>query len=83
MLTAVSRNLSISIRNDRPDFKAKMQPMVERCKEHLREIGYNISSVQFEKLHRDSGSSPVEQKEKAEPSLNRMVTGTKGYDFKI
>lgn len=85
MLTAVNRNLSISIRNDRPGFKESMQPMVERCKERLQEIGYYISHVQFEKLNQDVEKPAVENKprDKAESEMTRLVTGVKGYDFKV
>lgn len=84
MLTSVSRNLSVSIRNDAPNFKETMQPLVERCRDRLKEIGYNITNVQFDKLHQDTVKPGFEekQKEKAETDANRFVTAQKGFDFK-
>ncbi|RNB92650.1 hypothetical protein EDM56_00445 [Brevibacillus fluminis] len=84
MLTSVSRNLSVSIRNDAPNFKETMQPLVDKCRDRLKEIGYNITSVQFDKLTQESAKPSVEEKpaEKTGTDVARFVTGQKGFDFK-
>ncbi|MGO0063607.1 hypothetical protein ACTID9_27045 [Brevibacillus fluminis] len=84
MLTAVSRNLSVSIRNDSPNFKETMQPLVDKCRDRLKEIGYNITNVQFDKLTQESAKPSVEEKpaEKSGTDIARFVTGQKGFDFK-
>lgn len=83
MLTSVSRNLTVFIRNDSPNFKETMQPLVDRCKDRLKEIGYNITNVQFEKLNQETAEpSEDKQREKTDADVNRFVTGQKGFDFK-
>ena len=49
-LNATDRNLSITIKNDLPQFKEKMEPLAAVTKEKLQEVGYNVTSIQFSSL---------------------------------
>lgn len=79
-LTVVDRNLSITIKNDRPDFREKVAPLTEQVKERLEEIGFQVTSIRFSRL---SGEEKTDKSPKpaAKPKLPHF-TG-RGYDFTI
>jgi hypothetical protein len=92
LINASNRNLSITIRNDHPELKEKLAPMVEACKENLKEIGYNISGVQFSKLSqqdtkdnnsKNTASSQTLHDTNSSKNPTMRPTSTKGFDFKI
>lgn len=79
LLNATERNLSITIKNDKPHFEQKMQPLAEIAKERLKEIGYNVSSLGFAKM-----TSPAKEDHQQEQNAPvRPVFTEKGMDFKI
>ena len=55
LLNSTDRNLSITIKNDLPGFKEKMEPLAGMAKEKLQEVGYSVSSINFAKMN------PVQQ----------------------
>jgi hypothetical protein len=83
LVTATDRNLSLTIKNDQPSFKEKIEPLANVCKEKLKEVGYNIASLNFTKLN--AVQKRDVEKSKSEEALDRMTpTFTeKGFDFKI
>ncbi|QOY36021.1 hypothetical protein AWH56_025840 [Anaerobacillus isosaccharinicus] len=83
LVTSTDRNLSLTIKNDQPFFKERIEPLAEVCKEKLKEVGYNIASLNFTKLH--AVPKPKVEKAQAEEQTERMTpTFTeKGFDFKI
>ncbi|MBS4195513.1 hypothetical protein [Lederbergia citri] len=77
LLTAVDKNLSVTIKNDRLDFQNKMEHLVKAAKGRLSEIGYNISTIQFARL------TPLEKTgERREQSKTPSFT-ERGYDFSV
>lgn len=89
LLSATERNLSITIKNDRPGFKEKMEPLVDQCKESLKGIGYNVSGIHFTKLD----AKQEQQTEQVSSTLFQPIVNpskipttkvtAKGFDFKI
>ncbi|KIL42984.1 hypothetical protein [Jeotgalibacillus campisalis] len=79
-LTANERMLSIKVKNDLPGFEEKMKPLTALAKSRLEDIGYEIGSIQFTKLLKESVSAtPQEEKERsAIPAMSE-----KGFDFSI
>ena len=49
LLNSTDRNLSITIKNDLPGFKEKMEPLANLTKEKLQEVGYNVAALIFPK----------------------------------
>lgn len=80
MLSSVDRTLSITIKNDKPDFKEKIEPLALKAKERLKEIGYNIGTIQFTKLSNESGKE--EPKKQVKPLTLPKFT-ERGYDFTV
>jgi hypothetical protein len=50
LLNSTDRNLSITIKNDLPGFKEKIEPLASFTKEKLQEVGYNVSSINFARM---------------------------------
>jgi hypothetical protein len=75
-ISAVNRNLSITLKNNQDDLQSKIQPLTEVTKEHLQEIGYQVGAIQFKPL-----SEKQTTEEKAVPM--RAAFTEKGYDFTI
>ncbi|MCD8502436.1 MAG: hypothetical protein LRY71_13210 [Bacillaceae bacterium] len=72
----------MTIKNDQPFFKQRIEPLAELCKENLKEVGYNISSIQFTALTSQSKTQLADQttikQERKTPTFTE-----KGFDFKI
>lgn len=81
MLSATERNLAITIKNDMPGFKGKMEPLASLAKEKLNEIGYNVSSLQFTRMTPISTNNHVDQTIDQAPK--KPIFTEKGLDFKI
>lgn len=84
LVTSTDRKLSLTIKNDQPFFKERMEPLAELCKENLKEVGYNITSLNFTKMtNANNQQKQTEQgQEEQQEKLMPIFTG-KGYDFKI
>lgn len=80
-LTANNRNLSITLKNDHPIFKEKMEAIADRCKDNLKEIGYNISAINFTKLSNEK--EIPNQNTISQPSTPIARTTAKGFDFSV
>lgn len=79
-LSAVERTLSVTIKNDKPDFKEKVQPLAAKAKERLKEIGYNIGAIQFTKL---SAETKKQSTTEAVPKRTLPQFTGRGYDFTV
>ncbi|MGG0720067.1 hypothetical protein ABE096_21170 [Robertmurraya massiliosenegalensis] len=81
MLSATERNLSITIKNDKPGFKDKMEPLAQMAKDKLNEIGYNVNSLHFTRM------TPIDTKNQInqtmDPKPQKPIFTEKGMDFKI
>jgi hypothetical protein len=75
-ISAINRNLSITLKNNQDDLQSKVQPLTEVTKEHLQDIGYQVGAIQCKPL-----SEKQTNEEKAVPL--RAAFTEKGYDFTI
>ncbi|MCJ7843301.1 hypothetical protein MUB24_20970 [Lederbergia sp. NSJ-179] len=77
LLTATDRVLSVTLKNDSTDFERKMTPLVEKTKERLQGIGYQIGQIHFSPLN-------TEETKKSIPTIKgRPTFSEKGYDFSV
>lgn len=81
LVSAAERNLAITLKNDRSDFKAKAESLVSNCQEKLKEIGYRLTGIQFAKLNQENSSAF--HKKLSKPVAVQTKTMMKGFDFKI
>lgn len=79
MVSAIERQLSVTLKNDKIDFQEKMEPLVEMAVEKLGEIGYSINGIKY--THLSSETEKTEQE--TEKSRQQPVFTEKGFDFKI
>ncbi|TWI57874.1 hypothetical protein [Halalkalibacter nanhaiisediminis] len=79
VVSATERQLSVTLKNDKADFQAKMEPLVEMAVEKLGEIGYSINGIKY--THLSSETEKTEQE--TEKSRQQPVFTEKGFDFKI
>ncbi|MGE8206890.1 hypothetical protein ACQKP0_20470 [Heyndrickxia sp. NPDC080065] len=78
LLTSQNRNLSFTLKNDRIGFKEKVEPLAEKAKERLTEMGYTIGNIQFTRL------TSAEKNENTMPKQSeRTKSSDRGYDFTI
>ncbi|MFE4523014.1 hypothetical protein ACFRCQ_12910 [Cytobacillus firmus] len=86
LLNSTDRNLSITIKNDLPGFKERMEPLAAFTKEKLQEVGYNVSSINFTRMSAHQPKLVTDQGVQAQendPKPLRPVFTEKGMDFKI
>lgn len=83
MLTTTDRNLSITIKNDKPGFNEKMEPIANLAKERLKDIGYNVGSIHFTRLTPKTTNSENIDIQNLEQKPQRPIFTEKGMDFKI
>ncbi|QED49607.1 hypothetical protein [Cytobacillus dafuensis] len=81
LLTSVDRTLSFTIKNDQANFKERMEPLAEKAKERLQEIGYQIGKVQFTSLSPENREPEKEKKQVKSPVTPNFTEG--GYNFTI
>lgn len=79
-LSAVDRNLSVTIKNDKPDFQEKIAHLAEKTRERLQEIGYSIGAIQFARL---SEEKIVEKDKKPAVKPAQPHFTQRGYDFSV
>lgn len=91
-ISATNRNLSVTIKNDRPGIQRLFEPMLDTFREKLEEIGYNTQGVKFgpltdpnEKRQGLGQAVPTEDKDKEEDKgkVRYNPYQQKGFDFKI
>lgn len=82
LVTATDRNLSLTIKNDQPLFKEKLGSVADICKENLKEVGYNVASINFTTLTAAPKSTVAPQEVSNEEKMTPTFT-EKGFDFKI
>ncbi len=81
LLTSTDRKLSITLKNDQAIFKQKMEPLLDKYQENLKEIGYTITGIHFTNLN--SKSSTQDHKPESKSIEPAVLTNKKGFDFKI
>lgn len=83
MVATTDRNLSITIKNDKPGFNEKMEPIANLAKERLKDIGYNVGSIHFTRLTPTTANSESIDIQNLEQKPQRPIFTEKGMDFKI
>jgi len=83
LLNSTDRNLSVTIKNDTPGFKEKMEPLANFSKEKLQEVGYNVSSINFTRLNHNESQSTMVEAAQQQTQTSRQVIIEKGMDFTI
>ncbi|OIJ20341.1 hypothetical protein BKP45_09785 [Anaerobacillus alkalidiazotrophicus] len=83
LVTTTDRNLSLTIKNDQPFFKERIEPLAALCKENLKDVGYNITSINFTKLNATPSSNNGQEKGRDEQENMTPTFTEKGFDFKI
>ena len=87
LLNSTDRNLSITIKNDLPGFKEKIEPLASLTKEKLQEVGYNVSSINFARMNPVRSQSAISNQESGtetnQAKSTRQVFAEKGMDFTI
>ncbi|WP_137743526.1 coiled-coil domain-containing protein [Robertmurraya siralis] len=81
MLSATERNLTITIKNDKPGFKEKMEPLANMAKDKLNEIGYNVNALHFTRMTPIKTQSQPDQTIEQKPQ--KPIFTEKGMDFRI
>lgn len=81
MLSATERNLTITIKNDKPGFKEKMEPLADMAKEKLNEIGYNVNALHFTRMTPIKTQNQPDQTFEQKPQ--KPIFTEKGMDFRI
>ncbi|MCQ6277127.1 hypothetical protein JMM81_19820 [Bacillus sp. V3B] len=86
LLNSTDRNLSITIKNDLPGFKEKIEPLASFTKEKLQEVGYNVSSINFAKMNPVRSQSVSQEElgsEMKQVKETRQIFNEKGMNFTI
>ncbi|MDW2876643.1 MULTISPECIES: hypothetical protein [Bacillaceae] len=81
LLSAVDRTLSLTIKNDSPAFKEKIEPLAVMAQDKLKEIGYNVGKIQFTPF--TAADSATSEKEAAAAKTKTPGFSERGYDFTI
>ncbi|OXT16870.1 hypothetical protein B9K06_12840 [Bacillus sp. OG2] len=81
LLSAVDRTLSLTIKNDSPKFKEKIEPLAVMAQDKLKEIGYNVGKIQFTPF--TAADSAMGEKEAAPAKTKTPGFSERGYDFTI
>ncbi|WP_438435481.1 hypothetical protein [Gorillibacterium sp. sgz500922] len=84
-LTSVDRTLSITMKNDRSDFKQRMEPLVASCKDKLQALGYRVSQIQYTPLTppEEAALPRTEAKSTGAEASSPAAAFSKGFDFKV
>jgi hypothetical protein len=81
LLSSVDRKLSITIKNDRNDLKEELRPYIDRLKETLNSIGYNVVSCNFTKLN--EANKEVKEENKSKSLEIQREYNKKGFDYRV
>ena len=85
-LTSVDRTLSITMKNDRSEFKQRMEPLVASCRDKLQALGYRVSQIQYAPLTppaEEAALPRTEAKSTGAEASSPAVAFPKGFDFKV
>lgn len=77
-LNVSNRQLSITLKNDTPDFENKVLPLTEKYIENLNEVGFQVQGVKTQHLE-----TTEKEEQSQEPELTTAVMTEKGFDYKV
>ncbi|MBM7097242.1 hypothetical protein JSY36_16030 [Bacillus sp. H-16] len=75
-LQVTNRTLNITLKNDLPGFKHKLEPFTKACLKRLEQVGYTAGDIHFKPLH--DKDTPAVPSKKITPQATQ-----KGFDYKI
>ncbi|PYZ94387.1 hypothetical protein CR194_02315 [Salipaludibacillus keqinensis] len=82
-LNVVERSLSVTLKNDTPQFSNKIEPLTEKYLDNLNEVGFNIRGIQIAPM--TPSEKPIANENpdsKAVESIVPIMTD-EGFDYKI
>jgi hypothetical protein len=82
LVTATNRNLAITLKNNREGFKEKMELLTETSVQRLKEIGYNVGTVQY-KPFSQAVQEIVDPSPSEKETPQHSTDKKKGYDVSI
>jgi hypothetical protein len=78
-LKSINRQLDVTFKNDKEQFIDKMKPLAEKLSKAIQDIGFQVSSLQFEGLLKTAEKSGDKQ---AEDHL-KSISAQEGFDHSI
>ncbi len=79
-VAAVDKNLTIEIKNDDESAKTIIQPLVEDLGNYVENVGFNVASINFDKL---LGEHPNKINLTKVESVHKVYPSERGFDFQI
>jgi len=83
LLQASGGNLNITIKNDRENLKDKVSPLLQGFQVNLKELGYEVGSINFTRLNSKEEDKSLNPKHLSTASPNPVSTIKKGFDIRI
>lgn len=83
LLQASGGNLNITIKNDRENLKDKVSPLLQGFQDNLKELGYEVGSINFTRLNSKEEDKSLNPKHLSTASPNPVSTIKKGFDIRI
>lgn len=83
LLQASGGNLNITIKNDSENLKDKVSPLLQGFQDNLKELGYEVGSINFTRLNSKEEDKSLNQKHLSTASPNPVNTIKKGFDIRI
>ncbi|MBB5173021.1 hypothetical protein [Texcoconibacillus texcoconensis] len=85
-LAVSDRNLSVTLKNDQPDFQDKIEPIADKAVERLKDVGYQVSGIHFAEMNPNVESADQQTEEDSEqlnPNSSKAMFTEKGFDYKV
>jgi len=83
LLQASGGNLNITIKNDSENLKDKVSPLLQGFQDNLKELGYEVGSINFTRLNSKEEDKSLNPKHLSTASPNPVNTIKKGFDIRI
>lgn len=83
LLQASGGNLNITVKNDRDDLKDIVSPLLQGFQENLKELGYEVGSINFTRLNSKEEDKTLNPNRLGAVSANPTSTIKKGFDIRI
>lgn len=83
LATVADRRLSLTLKNDSPQFQERMEPLAALCREKLQEIGFQVGPIRFSPLTQEEQAPPVMSNTQPVRPSAAPTPSLKGFDFKI
>ncbi|ADU30013.1 hypothetical protein [Evansella cellulosilytica] len=78
-LNVTDRALSVTIKNDSPNLKAKVEPLANKYLDRLKDIGFNVKGLQFSPMTEKRVEAPqIREEDHQQPTMSK-----EGFDYKV